>query len=256
MYKQQEQLIKLLQEKCLVKVISGINNFDLDQIAQVVRSATVAGAGAVDVTARHDVVRLARQLTDLPIFASSINPQELAIALENGADVAEIGNFDALYKDGFYLSAEEVLKLTEKTLALIPQNALVSVTIPGYLSVEAQVRLAEQLGSLGVTMLQTEGASRIINMTKEVQLLSATEKATQTLENTKALVKATSTPVMTASGIAANNILEAFQAGASAVGIGSAVNSLYTEEDMVETLMLMMTQVQLLKRANKLELAS
>lgn len=253
---QQEQVIKLLQEKRLVKVISGIGNFDEDRVGQVVRSATVARAGAVDVAARQDLVRLARQTTDLPIFASSINPQDLAIAVEHGADVAEIGNFDALYNDGFYLTAEEVLRLTEKTLALLSEEALLSVTIPGYLTPDAQVRLAERLESMGVAMIQTEGASRVITMTREVQLLSPQEKTLLTLENTRTLCQAVCIPVITASGIHADNVQAAFQAGASAVGIGSAINRLHTEEDMVEALSAIIRQVALLGTSSSLELAS
>ncbi len=246
MNKQQEQVKQLLQQKRLVKVISGIDNFDLDKVAQTVRAAAVAGAGAVDVAARADVVRLARQSSDLPVFASSTNPQDLAIAAANGAHVAEIGNFDALYKDGFYLSAEEVLKLAEQTRALLSSDTLLSVTIPGYLSVEAQVRLAEQLQAIGADMIQTEGASRVITLTREVQILDAEEKARLTMENTAALCRTVSIPVMTASGINVDNIQEAFRLGAAAVGIGSSVNKLASEEDMVLVLSQMMHQVALL----------
>jgi hypothetical protein len=253
--KQQEQLMTLLKEKRLVKVISGISNFDTDRVGQVVRSATIAGAGAVDVAARQDVVKMARQITDLPVFASSIYPEELAIALEAGADVAEIGNFDALYKDGFYLTAEDVLKLTEKTLALLPKDVLISVTIPGHLSIEAQVRLAQRLEEMGVTMLQTEGASRVVDMTRKVQLLSAEEKVQLTLENTRVLCNAVSIPVMTASGIHAGNVQEAFLSGAAAVGIGSAVNILQSDVEMVEVLNAIMAEVAQLPIA-KVELAS
>jgi len=256
MNKHHTRLKQLLTEKRLVKVISGINNFDPERVAQVVRSAAVAGAGAVDVAARHDIVLLARQITDLPVFASSINPQDLAVAVANGANVAEIGNFDALYNDGFYLTADEVIQLTRQTQALISKDALLSVTVPGYLSVEAQVRLAESLQEMGVSMLQTEGASRVITLTKEVQLLPPEDKARLTFENTCALCKAISVPVMTASGIHAGNVQEAFQSGASAVGIGSAVNRFHTEEEMVDALMLIMQQVAVYEDAKLSVLAS
>ncbi len=256
MTSKQSQVLQLLREKRLVKVISGISNFDSDHVAQVVRAASVAGVGAVDVAARHDIVQLASQTTDLPVFASSINPQDLAIAAANGADVAEIGNFDALYKDGFYLTADEVLRLTEKTQALLPQETLLSVTIPGYLSVDAQVRLAERLQAMGVTMLQTEGASRVVTVTRTVQLLPAEEKARLTLENTQALCAAVSLPVMTASGIHAGNVVEAFDAGAAAVGIGSVVNRLHAEEDMVDVLLGIMQQVQTRMAKQSVVLAS
>jgi 2-keto-3-deoxy-6-phosphogluconate aldolase len=240
---QQEQLFQALQGRRLVKVIAGIDNFDLERVAQVVRAATAAGAGAVDVAARADIVELARQLTDLPIFASSVTPEDLATAIASGADVAEIGNFDALYKDGFYLSADDVVKLTEQTRNLLPKGTPLSVTIPGHLSMESQVRLAQHLESMGVTMLQTEGASRVITLTKEVQLLPAEEKARLTLENTEVLAACVSIPVMTASGVTVDNVLDGFKVGAAAVGVGSTVNRLTTEADMVEVLTAMMQQV-------------
>ncbi len=45
------------------------------------------------------------------MFVSSVNPEELAMAAQHGADVLEIGNFDALYAEGKRISAEEVLEL-------------------------------------------------------------------------------------------------------------------------------------------------
>lgn len=241
---QLKQLQQALAEKRLVKVISGIDNFDLDRVGQVVRAATCAGAGAVDVAARPEVVGYVRQLTSLPVFASSVSPQALAEAVTHGADAVEIGNFDALYKEGFYLTAEEVIRLTEQTLSLLPPGTFRSVTVPGHLSVEAQVKLAQQLEKLGVHLLQTEGASRVVSVNREVQRMSAEEKARLTLENTRTLAASVNIPVMTASGIDAGNVVEAFDAGAAAVGIGSAVNRLAGEQKMVAALQIILAAVE------------
>jgi thiamine monophosphate synthase len=92
-------------------------------------------------------------------------------------------------------------------------------------------------------MLQTEGASRVVSLTKEVKLLGNSDKLRLTLENTRTLSQAVSIPVMTASGIDAANVQKAFLAGASAVGVGKAVNQFHREEDMIETLVELMTQV-------------
>ncbi len=87
-----------LEEKRAVKVIAGIDNFDIENIKKVVASAEKAHASAVDISAREDIVREIRSMTDMPIFVSSIVPSELVRAVELGADAIELGNFDVLYK--------------------------------------------------------------------------------------------------------------------------------------------------------------
>ncbi len=116
------------------------------------------------------------------------------------------------------MTAEELLELTKKTQALLPKETPLSVTVPGYLSIDAQILLADELQSMGVTMIQTEGASKVISLTRTVQLLPAEEKAQLTLQNTQVLCRVVSIPVMTASGINLENIQDAFALGASAVG--------------------------------------
>jgi len=255
MNQQQEQLLTLLRQKRLVKVIAGIDNLDESRVLQVVKAAELAGAGAMDVAAQPEIVKLAKANTELPVFASSIHAEELAQAIEAGADAAEIGNFDALYKNGFYMTAEELLALTKKTQALFPKGTPLSVTIPGYLSTDAQILLADELQSLGVTLIQTEGASKVISTTRSVQLLPAEEKAQLTLHNTQVLCRVVSIPVMTASGINLENIQEAFTMGAAAVGVGSAVNRLASQDEMVTMLRAMMQTVSQ-RRETKVELAS
>lgn len=238
------QVLQQLKNQKFVKIISGIDNFDLDKVGQVVRAATVAGASGVDVAARQDIVQLARQTTHLPVFASSINPQDLALAVANGADVAEIGNFDALYKAGNFLTYSDVLSLTEQTLSLIPRDALVCVTIPGFLPMEAQIRLAQAVEVLGVAMIQTEGINKeITSNNRMLAEMSATDKANASFKCTAELVNAVSIPVMTASGISSQNATEAFEYGASAIGVGSAVNRLMMEDTMVEEILRIVTRV-------------
>ena len=112
--KQSLQALKAaLQARNAVKVIAGIANFDLNNVLQVARAAEAAQAHAVDVAARPEIVKAVREVTSPAIFASSVEPQELAAAVAAGADVAELGNFDALYNQGLFLSAEDVLKLAE-----------------------------------------------------------------------------------------------------------------------------------------------
>ena len=237
------QFQQALAEKKAVKVIAGIANFNLPHVLAVVRAADKAGAQAVDVAAKPEIVRAVRAATSRVVFASSVSPVELAAAVEAGADVAELGNFDALYEEGQFFGGADVLKLAEETVTLIQKRALVSVTIPGHLAADAQVQLAQHLEALGVDLIQTEGSARLLSATPKVKLLSADEKSALTLCNTRALVNNTALPVMTASGITVDNVTEALQSGAAAVGIGSAVNKLTTEPEMIEVLVAIMAQV-------------
>ena len=83
-----------LIEKRAVKVIAGIDNFDIENIKKVVSSAQVAGASAVDICADEEIISEVREMTELPLFVSSVVPAELARAVELGADAIELGNFD------------------------------------------------------------------------------------------------------------------------------------------------------------------
>ena len=87
-----------LEEKRAVKVIAGIDNFDIENIKKVVSSAEKSHASAVDICAREDIIREVRSMTDLPLFVSSIVPSELVRAVELGADAIDLGNFYVLYK--------------------------------------------------------------------------------------------------------------------------------------------------------------
>ena len=126
-----------LEAKKAVKIIAGIDNFDIENIKKVVTAAEQAGASAVDICADSDIVKEIRSMTDLPLFVSSIVPEELAKAVELGADAIELGNFDVLYKKGASFSKDDVLALVKRTLEIIdeiieklktPQTTLVLAT--------------------------------------------------------------------------------------------------------------------------------
>jgi len=223
-----------LANRSAVKVIAGIANFDLAHVLQIARATEAAGAHAIDVAAHPEIVKAVREVTSAAIFASSIEPKALAIAVEAGADVAELGNFDALYEQGLFLSAEAVLRLAEETITLVQGRAMISVTIPGHLTLESQAQMAARLETMGVDMIQTEGSARVLASEPTVKSLSPAEKEALTLHNTRALVKATRLPVMTASGMHADNVALAFEAGASAVGVGTFINQAATETEMVQ----------------------
>ncbi|OGI17798.1 MAG: hypothetical protein A2255_04595 [Candidatus Melainabacteria bacterium RIFOXYA2_FULL_32_9] len=225
-----EFLKKSLREKKCVKVIAGISNFDTEKVRMIVTAAEHGGASAVDVAAREDIIKLAQETTNLPVFVSSIKPEELKMAADSGADVLEIGNFDALYRDGLRITAQEVLEITRKTIELVGNDTMLSVTVPGHIDVSEQVKLALELEALGVDLIQTEGAA-ITNATS-AGARGLLETAQVSIANTVELVRNINIPVMTASGITEITAPLAIAAGASAVGIGSCVNKLNSTFEM------------------------
>ena len=147
-----------LTEKRAVKIIAGIDNFDIENIKKVVRAAEQSHASAVDICAKEEIVSEIRNMTEMPIFVSSIVPEELARAVELGADAIELGNFDVLYKKGISFSADEVLNLVNRTLDLLGDNRVFfSVTVPGELAIADQINLARKLETMGIDLIQTEG---------------------------------------------------------------------------------------------------
>ena len=224
-----------LEEKRAVKVIAGIDNFDIENIKKVVTSAESAKASAVDICAREDIIREVRSMTDLPIFVSSIVPAELVKAVELGADAIELGNFDVLYKKGMFFDVNDVLSLVEETLSLLEgKDVFFSVTIPGEISIEDQIALAVKLESMGIDLIQTEGHySTEANLTGARALM---DRAELTISNTIELVRNIEMPVMTATGINPTTAPFAFAAGASAIGCGSCINKLSSTISMIATI--------------------
>lgn len=221
-----------LNEKRAVKIIAGIDNYDIENVKKVVTAAQQAGASAVDICARREIIEAARELTDLPLFVSSISPQELSRAIDMGADAIELGNFDALYKKGTRISASEVLNLTKQTLSLIDrENTFVSVTIPGHISVAEQIDLARNLEELGIDLIQTEGAATTDAKCEGARGLM--ETAQVSIANTIEISRNVEVPVMTASGITPTTAAMAFAAGASAIGVGSCINKMDSTLSMV-----------------------
>ena len=106
-------LMRSIEEKSMVKIIAGIDNFDIENVKKVICAADMAGATAVDIAANKNIITLAKELTDIAIFVSSINPEELQMAVNMGVDAIEIGNYDALYKKGLRITAQDVLDITQ-----------------------------------------------------------------------------------------------------------------------------------------------
>ena len=225
---------KDLEAKRAVKIIAGIDNFDMDRVRNVVIAADKAGASAVDVAAKEEIIKMAKKTTSLPVFVSSIVPQDLAMAVKVGADAIEIGNFDALYKKGLRMSAEEILDIVKETLALIGNsNVFVCVTVPGHIDISSQIALAKELEALNIDLIQTEGAATVHTTAEGARALL--ETAQVSIANTIELSRNVDIPVMTASGLTTTTVPMAIAAGASAVGVGSCINKLGSDIEMIAT---------------------
>jgi hypothetical protein len=217
-------------QRCALKIISGLHNFDPERVAAVVRAADQGGATFVDIAADPGLVAIAKANTTLPICVSAVEPQLFVTAVAAGADLIEIGNFDSFYSQGRTFSAAEVLKLTRQTRALLPQIAL-SVTVPHTLALDEQVQLAIDLVEAGADMIQTEGGTS--SQPTHSGILGLIEKAAPTLAAAYEIARAVSVPVLCASGLSDVTAPMAISAGASGIGVGSAVNQLNSEIAMI-----------------------
>ena len=224
------KLARSLDRKNALKVISGLNNFDCERVSAVVKAADAGGATFVDIAAEPKLIETIRNLTKLPICVSAVKPELFVSAVEAGADLIEIGNFDSFYSQGIRFEAEEVLELTQKTRSLLPQTTL-SVTVPHILTLDEQVQLAEKLVRAGADIIQTEGGTSIQPANSGVRGLI--EKAAPTLAAAHSISRGVDVPVLCASGLSSVTVPMAIAAGASGVGIGSAINQLNSEVAMV-----------------------
>ena len=224
------KLDQAFTSKNALKIISGLNNFNRDRVAQVVKAAEAGGATFVDIAAEPNLVRYIRSLTNLPICVSAVEPELFVDALKAGADLIEIGNFDSFYAQGRRFEAPEVLNLTKQTRALLPDVTL-SVTVPHILSLDEQVELASALVDAGANIIQTEGGTSIHPTHPGVQGLI--EKAAPTIAAAYSIAQEVAVPVLCASGLSSVTAPMAIAAGASGVGVGSAINQLDSEVAMV-----------------------
>ena len=224
------QLQQALASRRLLKVIAGLTMVDPVVVARVSRAAGRGGADLVDVACEPELVRLAAEVSGLPICVSAVDPELFPAAVAAGATLVEIGNFDAFYLQGRIFGAEEVLELTRRTRALLPEVVL-SVTVPHVLPLDAQEQLAVDLVAAGADLIQTEGGTSARPFSAGV--LGLIEKAAPTLAAAHAISKAVSVPVLCASGLSAVTVPMALAAGASGVGVGSAINRLEDDLAMV-----------------------
>ena len=229
-------LRRSLEQRSSLKVIAGLMNFNADSVARVSRAAGLGGADLIDVACAAELVKLAVEASGgLPVCVSSVEPEQFPAAVAAGAAMVEIGNFDAFYPQGRIFGAEEVLDLTRRTRALLPEVVL-SVTVPHVLPLDQQEQLAVDLVVAGADLIQTEGGTSAKPFS--AGSLGLIEKAAPTLAAAHSISAALqhageTVPVLCASGLSAVTVPMAIAAGAAGVGVGSAVNRLDDELAMV-----------------------
>jgi hypothetical protein len=224
------KLQRAFEQGRALKIISGLNNFDAARVAAVVKAADLGGASFLDIAADRDLVIMAKKLTNLPICVSAVEPEKFVSAVEAGADLIEIGNFDSFYASGRRFEAAEVLELTHQTRSLLP-NITLSVTVPHILTLDKQVQLAIELVAAGADIIQTEGGTSAQPV--HAGTLGLIEKAAPTLAAAFEISRAVSIPVLCASGISNVTAPLAIGAGAAGIGVGSAVSQLNSEIAMI-----------------------
>lgn len=216
-------------QKCALKIISGLTNFDPDRVIAIVKAADQGGATFVDIAASADLVRAVRPLTGLPICVSAVDPEKFLPAVDAGADLVEIGNFDAFYAEGRRFEAAEVLELTHRTRSLLPSIPL-SVTVPHILELDQQAHLAEELVKAGADIIQTEGGTS--SAPSHAGVLGLIEKAAPTLAAAHEISRVVDVPVLCASGLSSVTAPMAIASGAAGIGVGSAINKLNNQVAM------------------------
>ena len=231
-------LQKSIQNRSLLKVISGLSNFNPESVGRISKAAGLGGADLLDIACEPRLVELAVKASNIPVCVSSIEPRLFPEAIQAGASLIEIGNYDSFYPDGRFFSADEVLSLAIESRRLLPEVVL-SVTVPHVLPLDGQAQLALDLVEVGVDLIQTEGGTSSHPISPGTQGLI--EKASPTLASTFAIAAALkennkNVPLICASGLSEVTVPMAISVGASGVGVGSAVNKLNTELAMIATI--------------------
>ena len=217
-----------LSHKSLLKVISGLSNFDPQSVKKISNAAFLGGADLLDIACKPELVESAIEISSLPICVSSVEPKSFINSVKAGASLIEIGNYDSFYEEGIIFSEEKVLNMTKETKDILP-NVPLSVTVPHTIPIDKQVDLAIRLVLEGADIIQTEGGKSSNPYNSGIQGLL--EKSVPTLAATFAIHKefekqSIYNPIMSASGLSEITCPLALSCGASAVGVGSVVNKL------------------------------
>lgn len=223
------KLSNSFKSKKVIKIISGLNTFNMKKIYQILKAAEIAKASYIDLSANTKAISFFKKITHLPLCVSSIDPLELYNCSIRGADIIEIGNFDVFYEKLISFSTFDILKLSIATRKLI-HNKDVCVTIPHLLNLYEQIYLAKRLEKLGVNFLQTEGlhwniSNSYISLNDyKYDIISRSFYiAAPTLSSTYVVSRSVKIPVIASSKINYISSSIASSYGASGIGIKSVI---------------------------------
>nr|YP_007878311.1 conserved hypothetical plastid protein [Calliarthron tuberculosum]AGA63922.1 conserved hypothetical plastid protein [Calliarthron tuberculosum] len=217
-----KKIHKKFTEKNL-KIITGLNNLNVDQIIEISSAADIAGATYLDIAANPLIIREIKKHTLLPICVSSISLKDLYHSAVEGIDAIEIGNYDYFYTNKIALSQQHILGIAKEALKLFPELDI-CVTIPYNLSIKQQVCLSLELEKLGIQIIQTE-SKKVKRLQSYSSITELIEKAAPVLSSTYAISKAVSIPVIASSGVESILSSLALLYGASGVGVGQSVKN-------------------------------
>lgn len=205
-----------------IKIITGLDNFNVEYITKAVKAAELANSTYVDIACNPDIIHFIKSITNLPVCVSSIEPQELYLCGCAGADIIEVGNFDSFYYKKIYFSATQILNLTREVCKLINDKPI-CITIPYYLSLNNQIKLASLLKKEKICYIQTEGYNTK-NLTHHNYLINSIKKGSSALSSTYLLNQYCTTPIISASGLNLLSTSFAAYCGGSIIGIGTAIS--------------------------------
>nr|YP_010619041.1 hypothetical protein PNW47_pgp141 [Pterosiphonia complanata]WAX03054.1 hypothetical protein [Pterosiphonia complanata] len=209
------------QSKNVIKVITGIQNTSIYQIARIAKAADLANASYLDVSANTRIVKFLKSFSSLPLCVSSIDPIDIYNCILAGADLIEVGNYDSFYDKGIYMTSSQLIELIKEIKYLVG-NIDICVTIPYHLNLNEQIWLAQFLEYLGVNILQTEGLFTN-NLCNKYKLSGLTNSLSSSLLSTYFISNSVNIPVITSSGINSMFASTAIHFGASGIGISSAI---------------------------------
>ena len=107
-----QKVQKELYKKSLLKIISGLNNFDIESVQMIAKAAAIGGADVLDIACKPLLVEKVLDITSLPICVSAVEPKLFVDSVKAGATFIEIGNFDSFYEKGINFSSNQVLSLS------------------------------------------------------------------------------------------------------------------------------------------------
>ena len=125
-----ERILNAIKNRNLVKVISGIKNYDKEKTLNIAKAAEFGRATAVDICDSSEIIKAVKEKIQIPVFVSSVSAEKLINAANAGADALEVGNFEGFYAEGKMFTPSEILEIVRTVKANVSSDILISCTVP------------------------------------------------------------------------------------------------------------------------------